>query len=38
MGANSLWLPGGKLPTNYNEAIIDCITKGKYIESKIKTK
>ncbi|WP_420151067.1 hypothetical protein [Spirosoma sp.] len=33
MGANSLWLPGGKLPTGYSEAVVDRIPKGKYVES-----
>ncbi|GAB4023619.1 hypothetical protein [Spirosoma koreense] len=33
MGANALWLPGGKLPTGYSEAVVDRIPKGKYIET-----
>ena len=33
MGANALWLPGGKLPTGYSEAVVDRIPKGKYVES-----
>ncbi len=33
MGANSLWLPGGKLPTGYSEAVIDRVPKDKYVES-----
>jgi len=33
MGANNLWLPGGKLPTGYSEAVIDRIPKDKYVES-----
>ncbi|MBD2752783.1 hypothetical protein [Spirosoma validum] len=33
MGANNLWLPGGKLPTGYSEAVVDRIPKGKYVES-----
>ena len=35
-GANELWLPGGKLPTGYSEAVVNSIPKGKYIESLIK--
>jgi hypothetical protein len=31
MGANSLWLPGGKLPTGYSESVIDMIPNNKYI-------
>jgi len=31
MGANKYWLPGGKLPTGYPEAVINNIPKGKYI-------
>lgn len=33
MGANSLWLPGGHLPTGYSEAVINKIPKGKYTET-----
>jgi hypothetical protein len=33
MGANSLWLPGGQLPTGYPEAVINKIPKGKYTET-----
>jgi hypothetical protein len=33
MGANNLWLPGGKLPTGYSEAVVDRIPKGKYTET-----
>lgn len=32
-GANDLWLPGGKLPTGYSEAVVDRIPKGRYIET-----
>ena len=35
-GADSLWLPGGKLPTGYNEAVIDPIPKGSYVEHDLK--
>ena len=31
-GANKLWLPGGKLPTGHDEAVIDAIPKGDYKE------
>jgi len=31
-GTNQKWLPGGKLPDGKNEAIINNIPKGKYIE------
>lgn len=33
MGANSLWLPGGHLPTGYSEAVVNKIPKGKYTET-----
>jgi hypothetical protein len=33
MGANSLWLPGGQLPTGYSEAVVNKIPKGKYTET-----
>uniref|UniRef100_A0A915D3I1 Uncharacterized protein n=1 Tax=Ditylenchus dipsaci TaxID=166011 RepID=A0A915D3I1_9BILA len=32
MGVNEQWLPGGRLPTEHPEAIIDRIPRGKYIE------
>ena len=32
-GANNLWLPGGKLPKGYNEAVINQIPAGKYTET-----
>lgn len=35
MGANNLWLPGGKLPTGYSEAVIDRVPKDKYVESSL---
>lgn len=38
MGANNLWLPGGRLPTNYFEAVIDPIPAGYYTETTIKLK
>lgn len=31
-GANDLWLPGGKLPNGYSEAVMDAIKKGDYKE------
>jgi hypothetical protein len=34
-GANALWLPGGKLPTGYPEAVIDNIPSGKFIENEL---
>ena len=33
MGANNLWLPGGRLPTGQLEAVVDQIPKGGYTES-----
>jgi hypothetical protein len=35
-GANELWLPGGKLPTGYSEAVVNPIPKGSYTEILIK--
>jgi uncharacterized Zn-binding protein involved in type VI secretion len=32
-GANPLWMPGGKLPGNGSEAVVDAIPKGGFIES-----
>ncbi|MFN0200684.1 MAG: hypothetical protein ACKVTZ_04155 [Bacteroidia bacterium] len=37
-GANNLWLPGGKLPTGFWEAVIDPIPEGKYYETLINLK
>ncbi|MEM5549089.1 RHS repeat-associated core domain-containing protein, partial [Pseudoalteromonas fuliginea] len=34
-GANELWLPGGKLPTGHDEAVIDAIPEGSYKELSI---
>ena len=34
-GANPRWLPGGKLPTGYSEAVINQIPKGSYSESNL---
>jgi hypothetical protein len=34
-GANELWLPGGRLPTGYREAVVDRIPKGSYTETPI---
>lgn len=34
-GANDLWLPGGKLPTNHDEAVLDAVPKGAYKEMSI---
>jgi hypothetical protein len=33
MGANELWIPGGKLPNGYSETVIDPIPQGKYRET-----
>jgi hypothetical protein len=33
MGTNNLWIPGGKLPTGYSEAVINNIPAGKYQET-----
>ncbi len=38
MGANALWLPGGRLPTSYFEAVIDPVPAGHYTETTIKLK
>jgi hypothetical protein len=38
IGANELWIPGGKLPNGYSESVIDPIPKGKYKESVIEKK
>lgn len=35
IGANELWIPGGKLPNGYSESVIDPIPKGKYTETLI---
>ncbi|MEY3210898.1 MAG: hypothetical protein RIT28_1379, partial [Pseudomonadota bacterium] len=32
-GANPLWIPGGKLPTGYNEAVVNNILSGDYVET-----
>jgi YD repeat-containing protein len=32
-GANPLWLPGGRLPTGYPEAVVDPIRMGSYTET-----
>jgi hypothetical protein len=32
MGANKEWLPGGKLPTGYDEAVTNQLPKGTYVE------
>jgi RHS repeat-associated protein len=34
-GANPLWIPGGKLPTGHDEAVIDAIPKGAFKEMNI---
>jgi len=34
-GANDLWQPGGKLPTGYDEAVVDAIPQAKYQELSI---
>jgi hypothetical protein len=33
LGANPEWLPGGKLPTGFDEAVTNQIPKGSYLES-----
>ncbi|HTE40783.1 MAG TPA: hypothetical protein VK629_08130, partial [Steroidobacteraceae bacterium] len=33
MGANDQWLPGGKLPTGYDEAVTNQLPKGSYVEN-----
>lgn len=38
VGANDLWIPGGKLPNGYSESVIDPIPKGKYNETIILVK
>lgn len=35
VGANELWIPGGKLPNGYLESVVDPIPQGKYVESPI---
>ena len=35
IGANELWIPGGKLPNGYSESVIDPIPEGKYKETLI---
>lgn len=37
-GANDLWLPGGKLPTGFWEAVVDQITEGQYTETLLNLK
>lgn len=32
-GANELWLPGGRLPNGYSEAVLDAIPQGSYTET-----
>ncbi|TAE70594.1 MAG: hypothetical protein EAZ85_11800 [Bacteroidetes bacterium] len=32
-GANELWIPGGKLPKGYSEAVVNPIPEGKYRET-----
>lgn len=34
-GANELWIPGGKLPKGYLEAVLDAIPAGSYNELKV---
>ncbi len=38
IGANELWIAGGKLPTGYLEAVINPIPEGKYTENIIDVK
>jgi hypothetical protein len=33
MGANNLWIPGGRLPTGQLEAVVNAIPKGQYTEN-----
>lgn len=35
IGANELWIPGGKLPNGYSESVVDPIPQGKYRETLI---
>jgi hypothetical protein len=35
MGTNSLWIPGGSLPTGYHEAVVNNIPYGLYTETPI---
>jgi hypothetical protein len=35
VGANELWIPGGKTPAGYSEVVVDQIPKGKYVENPI---
>ncbi len=37
-GANDLWLPGGKLPTGFWEAVVDQISQGQYTETLLNLK
>lgn len=37
-GANDLWLPSGKLPKGYSEAVMDAIKKGDYKEISLNLK
>ena len=37
-GANDLWLPGGKLPKGYSEAVMDAVNKGDYKEISLNLK
>lgn len=37
-GANALWLPGGKLPNGYLEAVLNQIPEGSYTETMIDVK
>lgn len=35
VGANALWIPGGKLPNGYLESVINPVTEGKYTQTPI---
>lgn len=37
MGANNLWIPGGKLPTNHSKAVVNRIPLGQYQETLLQT-
>jgi len=38
LGVNNLWVPGGRLPNGYLEAVINNVTQNKYVETKIRIK
>jgi len=38
IGANELWISGGKLPRGYSEAVINSIPKNSYVEIQTRIK